>query len=69
MSKASRQAGRQAGSAGLESTARCCVVCWQLRKTHRPEQMAAEEGDRLTDENCWGYPTWEFSQAEREKLT
>lgn len=31
--------------------------------------MAAEEGDRLTDENCRGYPTWEISQAERERKT
>lgn len=42
-----------------------------VENTHGPEQMAVEEGDRLTDENCRGYPTWEFSQAEteREKLT
>lgn len=44
-----------------------CSMLAAVENTHRPEQMAAEKGDRLTDENCRGYPTWEFSQAEREK--
>ncbi len=48
-----------------------CSMLAAVENTHGPEQMAAEEGDRLTDENCRGYPTWEISQAEseREKLT
>lgn len=62
--------GKQAGSAGLKSTVLCSMLA-AVENTHGPEQMAVEEGDRLTDENGQGYPTWEFSQAEteREKLT
>ena len=68
-----REQGKQAGSQcwpGKHGTVLCSMLA-AAENTHGPKQMAAEEGDRLTDENCRGYPTWEFSQAEkeREKLT
>lgn len=59
-----RQAGRQCWP-GKHSTVLCSMLA-AVENTHTPEQMVIEEGDRLTDENCRGYPTWEFSQAETE---
>lgn len=56
-----RQAVRQCWP-GKHSTVLCSMLA-AAENTHGPEQMAAEEGDGLTDKNCRGYPTWEFSQA------
>lgn len=33
-----------------------------VKNTHGPEQMAAKERDRQTDE-CWGYPALQLSEA------
>lgn len=60
-----RQAGKQCWP-GKHRTMLCSMLA-AAENTHRSKQMAAEEADRLTEENCWGYPTWEFSQAEREE--
>lgn len=60
-----RQAGRPCWP-GKHSTVLCSMLA-AAKNTHRSKQMAAEEGDRLTDENCRGYPTWEISQAERKR--
>lgn len=35
-----------------------------VENTHGPEQMAVEEGDRLTDENCRGYPAVQSGRDE-----
>lgn len=44
-----------------------CSLLAAADNTRGPEQMAAEEGDKLTDENCRGCPSWELREAEREK--
>lgn len=60
-----KQAGRHCWP-GKHSTVLCSMLA-AAENTHRSEQMAEEEGDRLTDENCRGYPTWEISRAERKR--
>lgn len=65
VSKAGRQAGRQCWP-GKHSAVLCSMLA-AAENTHGAKQMAAEVGDGLTDENCRGYPTWEFSQAERQR--
>lgn len=70
MSEASRRAGRQAGRQYWPGKCKARLLCSALaavEDTHGSEQMAVYEGDGLTDENCWGYPAREFSQAETER--
>lgn len=67
------KASRQQCWPGKHSTVLCSMLA-AAENTHGPEQIAAEEGDRLKDENCWGYPTWDsvrqrLRERERANLT
>lgn len=64
MSEASK--GRQYWP-GKRKARLLCSALAAVEDTHGTEQMAVCEGDGLTDENCWGYPAREFSQAETER--